>query len=155
MYSLGRANHQSTSFSNLSYILTPRPNTPTPYSKFKVSRGGGRHFSRDIAIDHQMENLGLGASGSEEDSSSEEESEPETNTASPYANVKLGPVEPEMTRAERKAMKKVQAGKGKGKGESGEEGSEEEEEALPTRDSFGPSRKEKYVPARTSRLLRV
>ncbi|KAJ9106997.1 hypothetical protein QFC19_002865 [Naganishia cerealis] len=74
--------------------------------KFKVSRGGGRHFSRDIAVvDQEMENLGLGGSDDDEDDSSEESSDDEGGGAGGRS------AEPEMSRAERKAMKKAQAGK--------------------------------------------
>jgi hypothetical protein len=99
------------------------------YSKFKVSRGGGRHFSRDItAIDHEMETLGL-EDGNAGGSSAKQQ-------------------EPEMTRAERKALKKAQGGKKKGVPavgdlpENSDEESEEEPLELP---KPGPSRRERYV----------
>lgn len=119
-------------------------------SKFKISRGGGRHFSRDIAVvDQEMENLGLG--NSEEDSESEESSEEEEGR---------GADQPEMTRAERKAMKKAQAGKrtttSAGAARALPPQSEEEDESEESEDvdkmlqsgplaRQGPSRKERYA----------
>jgi hypothetical protein len=115
-------------------------------SKFKVSRGGGRHFSRDIStIDHGMESLGL---GEDEDSDEEEESSEEESDDGLGGGSSNQQSAPEMTRAERKALKKAQAGKKGGKAPAvGDipEGSESEsdDEPLPTRESMGPSRREK------------
>jgi hypothetical protein len=117
------------------------------YSKFKVSRGGGRHFSRDItAIDHEMETLGLEDEGSDD---SEEESEEESSDDGLGGNAGGSKQqEPEMTRAERKALKKAQGGKKKGVPavgdlpENSDEESEEEPLELP---KPGPSRRERYV----------
>jgi hypothetical protein len=120
-------------------------------SKFKVSRGGGRHFSRDItAIDHEMETLGLEDEGSDSNNSSEESEEESSDDGlggggGPSAKQQ----EPEMTRAERKALKKAQGGKKKGGvpavgdlPENSDEESEEEPLELP---KPGPSRRERYV----------
>lgn len=118
------------------------------YSKFKVSRGGGRHFSRDItAIDHEMETLGLEDEGSDD---SEEESEEESSDDGLGGNAGGSKQqEPEMSRAERKALKKAQGGKKKGGvpavgdlPENSDEESEEEPLELP---KPGPSRRERYV----------
>jgi hypothetical protein len=117
------------------------------YSKFKVSRGGGRHFSRDItAIDHEMETLGLEDEGSDD---SEEESEEESSDDGLGGNAGGSKQqEPEMSRAERKALKKAQGGKKKGVPavgdlpENSDEESEEEPLELP---KPGPSRRERYV----------
>lgn len=120
-------------------------------SKFKVSRGGGRHFSRDVtAIDHEMETLGLEDEGSDSNNSSEESEEESSDDGlggggGPSAKQQ----EPEMTRAERKALKKAQGGKKKGGvpavgdlPENSDEESEEEPLELP---KPGPSRRERYV----------
>ena len=93
-------------------------------SKFKVSRGGGRHFSRDVTDTRRVLKDGEEES-SEEESSEEESSEEEEEETGPAPalskemaalNLKLGNTEsvagPEddgMTRAERKAAKKAQA----------------------------------------------
>jgi hypothetical protein len=121
------------------------------YSKFKVSRGGGRHFSRDItAIDHEMETLGLEDEGSD-DSNSESDSEESSDDGLGGGNAggsSAKQQEPEMTRAERKALKKAQGGKKKGVPavgdlpENSDEESEEEPLELP---KPGPSRRERYV----------
>lgn len=111
--------------------------------KFKVSRGGGRHFSRDIAVvDHGMESLGLGE-GEEDDEDDDEEEESDDEDA---AEGRSGAPAVEMTRAERKAMKKAQSGKSSGKqevikpiGESDDESSEDEEDA-PARPSTTASK---------------
>lgn len=135
-------------------------------SKFKVSRGGGRHFSRDLDPRRAIQ----GSSEDEEESSEEETSSDEDEgpgsaaaTLAPEMaamNLKLGNTEavhvdePEMSRAERKAMKKAQAAKKVQQEESGsEESSEEEVQAAPARRAPAPakgkaaeqSRKEKYV----------
>lgn len=127
----------------------PHVNSKRPRSKFKVSRGGGRHFSRDItAIDHEMESLGLEDSDSE--SSSGEESSEESSDDGLGGTAKASAAEPEMSRAERKALKKAQGAKKKGPPGVGAlpEGSDEDEsdgEPLPDRNNMGPSRKEKSV----------
>ncbi|ORY27781.1 casein kinase substrate phospho protein PP28-domain-containing protein [Naematelia encephala] len=92
--------------------------------KFKVARGGGRNFSRDLDP-----RKALGAESSEEEDSSEEESSDDDDTTDPSnalatpslapemaaLNLKLGNTvavvdeEPGMSRAERKALKKKEA----------------------------------------------
>lgn len=86
--------------------------------KFKVARGGGRHFSRDLDPRYAEQNRD--ESSSEEESSEEEEDDDEVahKLAPEMAamNLKLGNTveipedgEEEMSRAERKALKKKQA----------------------------------------------
>ncbi len=116
-----------------------------------MSRGGGRHFSRDIApIDHEMENLGLGEDSDEEDSDSEEESSDEAGGSKPRVEA------PELTRAERKAMKKAGGSKpvakksAKPADDDSEESSEEEDDDNDLKQTgplarTGPSRKERSV----------
>jgi hypothetical protein len=123
-------------------------------SKFKVSRGGGRHFSRDIAtVDHEMENLGLGESGDEEEES-EEESSSEEEDGGPAKPSRVKIEEPEMSRAERKAMKKAGGAKVAAKAkqqatseeESGEESaSDDEMRQTGPLARTGPSRKDRWV----------
>jgi hypothetical protein len=95
-------------------------------SKFKnFSRGGGRHFSRDLDPRNAAREIN-GESSSEEEDSDEEESGDEAQGAGPEPtlapemaalNLKLGNTvaldepEVEISRAERKAMKKSQATK--------------------------------------------
>jgi hypothetical protein len=119
-------------------------------SKFKVSRGGGRHFSRDISVvDHGMETLGLEDEGSDsnEESSEEESESSDDGLGGGGGGASSARAEPEMTRAERKALKKAQSGKKKGQPGPGDlPGSSEDEsedEPLPDRNNMGPSRKEK------------
>jgi len=119
--------------------------------KFKVSRGGGRHFSRDIAtVDHEMENLGLGEDSDEEEESEEESSsEEEDGVAAKPSRVKIE--EPEMSRAERKAMKKAGGPKAAVKAkqqasseeESGEESSDDDLRQTGPLARSGPSRKDR------------
>jgi hypothetical protein len=107
-------------------------------SKFKVARGGGRHFSRDLdpRLAEQEE--------SSEEESSEEESSDEDEDSGPVAtlapemaamNLKLGnteavPVDGEqISRAERKAAKKAQAAKKAKKEETDSEEESDEEPA--------------------------
>lgn len=95
-----------------------------------------------------MAGLGLDGEGSE--SESEEESEEESSDDGLGGGGSNKPQEPEMTRAERKALKKAQGGK-KGAAapavgdlpEASED--ESEDEPLPSRANMGPSRKEKSV----------
>ena len=92
-------------------------------SKFKVARGGGRHFSRDLDPRKVIKNE---EESTEEESSEEEDDDDDDETpgrVDPASaglskemaamNVKLGNTEEvvgeEMSRAERKAMKKTQA----------------------------------------------
>lgn len=103
-------------------------------SKFKVARGGGRHFSKDLDP-RKAEPV----SSDEEESSEEETSSDEDDLSGPSAtlapemaamNLKLGnteavPVnEAEISRAERKAAKKAAAAK---KAKKEEESDSEEE----------------------------
>lgn len=112
-------------------------------SKFKVARGGGRHFSRDL--DPRF-NKPVSES-SEEESSEEESSEDETAQQNEQLapemaalNLKLGNTvalddedqEPGMSRAEKKAMKKAQGEKKVTIQEPEDSGSEsDEEEVMP------------------------
>ncbi|KAH8089004.1 hypothetical protein HD553DRAFT_304921 [Filobasidium floriforme] len=122
--------------------------------KFKVSRGGGRHFSRDVtAIDHEMETLGLEDEGSDSNNVSEEsEEESSDDGLGGGSSAKQQQQEPEMSRAERKALKKAQGGKKKGGvpavgdlPENSDEESEEEPLKLPNpKDKkLEPSRRER------------
>lgn len=94
-------------------------------SKFKVARGGGRHFSRDL---EPRFNKPVSESSEEESSEEEEESSEEDETVQNQQlapemaamNLKLGNTvaldddedqEAGMSRAERKAMKKAQGQK--------------------------------------------
>ena len=131
-------------------ISLPAHHNDVARSKFKVSRGGGRHFSRDISVvDHGMETLGLEDEGSDsEEESSEEESESsDDGLGGGGGGAQASRAEPEMTRAERKALKKAQSGKKKGQPGPGDlpgsSDDESEDEPLPDRNNMGPSRKEK------------
>jgi hypothetical protein len=109
-------------------------------SKFKVARGGGRHFSKDLDP-----RLAEQAESSEEESSEEETDSDDDGLSGPAAtlapemaamNLKLGNTEAvptneaEISRAERKAAKKAQAAKkAKEEEESGSEESSDEEPA--------------------------
>lgn len=128
--------------------------------KFKVARGGGRHFSRDLDPRFQQP-----VESSSEEESSEEESSEEDEVDAKLApsmaavNLKLGntvaadePDEENMTRAERKALKKKQAEEAAQKKAqklaAGEEDSEEEDsddELLNPWKNRGPSRRERWV----------
>ncbi|KAK8846811.1 hypothetical protein IAR55_005899 [Kwoniella newhampshirensis] len=91
--------------------------------KFKVARGGGRHFSRDL--DPRRAEPSESESSSEEETSSEEEDDgPSAADIAKLApemaamNIKLGnteaieiPEEEEMSRAEKRALKKAQGAK--------------------------------------------
>ncbi|KAL7418751.1 hypothetical protein Q5752_006434 [Cryptotrichosporon argae] len=107
--------------------------------KFKVARGGGRHFSRDV--DPRFRNAA--GSGSEEESSEDESQEEEEDGPAAEAklapemaalNLKLGNTveivddEPEISRAERKALKKAQAGKKAVAKDDSDEGSDDDDE---------------------------
>jgi hypothetical protein len=132
---------------NLAKILWTR--TDPRCSKFKnFSRGGGRHFSRDLDPRNAARQINGESSSEEEDSDEEEESEDEAQgpasepTLAPEMaalNLKLGNTvaldepEVEMSRAERKAMKKSQATKKvqiQEPTESDSEGSEEVDDLL-------------------------
>lgn len=123
--------------------------TDSHCSKFKnFSRGGGRHFSRDLDPRNAARQVNGESSSEEEDSDEEEESEDEAQgpasepTLAPEMaalNLKLGNTvaldepEVEMSRAERKAMKKAQATKKvqiQEPAESDSEGSEEVDDLL-------------------------
>jgi hypothetical protein len=103
-----------------------------------VTRGGGRQFSRDLDPRYSQQNN----ESSEEESSEEEEEEEEvaTKLAPEMAalNLKLGNTvaidendEDNMTRAERKALKKKQADEAaKNKAVAEEDESESEDETL-------------------------
>lgn len=119
-------------------------------SKFKVSRGGGRHFSRDL--DTRAALKGQVGNESDEEESEEESEEEESSDDDGRAggadetaklapemaamNLKLGNTvevggadgEEEMSRAERKALKKAQAGKKVAIKEPDSEDEEEEDE---------------------------
>ncbi|KAG8689269.1 hypothetical protein FRC11_003477 [Ceratobasidium sp. 423] len=94
--------------------------------KFKQKRGGGRSFSRDMVLDSdgiasgtdrrasrrkRQEEEGEDDDEEEEEKEEEEEEEEEEEDSGPSE-----PTQPEMTRAERKALKKQQGSKQKGKG---------------------------------------
>ena len=126
------------------------------YSKFKVARGGGRHFSRDVDPRNAIPNEDESEEESSEEESSEEEDVVEAKLAPAMAtvNLKLGNTEEvgvgeeELSRAERKALKKAEAS-GKKKVQIKEpESSDEEEPAKPAPKPVKkaePTRREKYV----------
>jgi hypothetical protein len=104
-------------------------------SKFKVARGGGRHFSRDL--DPRVAERNALGETSEEESSEEEESddEPSSNPNATLApemaamNLKLGNTEAvdlEPSRAEKKAKAKAKAKNAEKKVESESESDSEE-----------------------------
>ena len=100
-----------------------------------------------------METLGLEDQGSDSeeegsDASSEEESSDDGLGGGGGSGAGNKREEPELTRAERKALKKAQGNKKKGPPGAGAlpEGSDEDEsegEPLPDRNNMGPSRKDK------------
>jgi hypothetical protein len=117
-------------------------------SKFKISRGGGRHFSRDLDTRAALKGEINGDESSEEEESEEEDesSEDDAPTAAEEnaqlapemaaMNLKLGNTvdvgggadgDDGMSRAERKAAKKAQSGK-KVQIQEPESGSEEEQD---------------------------
>lgn len=126
-----------------------------PDSKFKVARGGGRHFSRDLDPRRAAQE----EESSEEESSEEESSDEDDVPAGPTAtlapemaalNLKLGNTEavhvdePQMSRADRKAMKKAQAAKQSRKQQDSSSGSEE---SSSEDDAPAPQRKAAPAPA--------
>ncbi|QRV95766.1 casein kinase substrate phosphoprotein PP28 protein [Ceratobasidium sp. AG-Ba] len=95
--------------------------------KFKQKRGGGRSFSRDMVLDSDGVASGTDRranrrkkqqEGEEEDDSEEEEEEEEEEDDEEEGEEEEGGSEakPEMSRAERKALKKKQGGKQKAGG---------------------------------------
>lgn len=113
--------------------------------KFKPTRGGGRHFSRDL--DDRMRPDTVESSSEEESSEEEEDDEVEHKLAPEMAalNLKLGNTVAvdedgeELSRAERKALKKKAAAKAEA-----EEAEAEDDIPSPvqTRDAE-PSRRER------------
>ncbi|KAG8723187.1 hypothetical protein FRC12_019723 [Ceratobasidium sp. 428] len=107
--------------------------------KFKQKRGGGRSFSRDMVLDSDGVASGTDRrasrrkkqQGEEEDEEEEEEEEEEDEEEEEEEEEEEGEpassAQPELSRAERKALKKKQGAKQKGgigtikEGESGEE----------------------------------
>lgn len=132
--------------------------TTDPRSKFKPSRGGGRHFSRDVTMKAYGRNPEASESESEEEEDESEEEEEEQVALTPAMaalNLKLGnteevaqPEEEEMSRADRKALKKKQAEEAaKKKGTAGpKDGSEESEDEL-----LNPFKAKKVEPSRKER----
>lgn len=167
--------HGHTSL-HLQYGLRPSSSSPTPpflsspticphrltSRKFKVARGGGRHFSRDL--DPRRAQPDVVESSSEEESSEEEEDdEVEVKLAPEMAalNLKLGNTvavdeeeEEEMSRAERKALRKKQADEAAKKKAAEpvkpvQEESEEEEESED--ELLNPFQAKKAEPSRRER----
>lgn len=127
--------------------------TTNSCSKFKISRGGGRHFSRDLDTRAALKGEINGDESSEEEESEEEDesSEDDAPTAAEEnaqlapemaaMNLKLGNTvdvgggadgDDGMSRAERKAAKKAQSGK-KVQIQEPESGSEEEDQGVAKR----------------------
>ncbi|CAE6459163.1 unnamed protein product [Rhizoctonia solani] len=115
--------------------------------KFKQKRGGGRSFSRDMVLDSDGVASGTDPRAnrrkkleqeSDEDDDDESGEEEEDEDDEEEESDGAGPSElaqPEMTRAERKALKKQQGTKQKGKGigtikEGSEEGSEDDSDLI-------------------------
>ncbi|CAE7231373.1 unnamed protein product [Rhizoctonia solani] len=98
--------------------------------KFKQKRGGGRSFSRDMVLDSDGVASGTDRRASrrkkqEEEGDDDEEDEEEEEEEEEGPNE----AQPELSRAERKALKKQQGAKGKGKGIGTiKEGSEDSED---------------------------
>ncbi|CAE6344612.1 unnamed protein product [Rhizoctonia solani] len=95
--------------------------------KFKQKRGGGRSFSRDMVVDGDGVASGTDRRANrrkkqeeegDDDENEEEEEEEEEDEDEEEEDDDAGPSEsqPELSRAERKALKKQQGSKGKGKG---------------------------------------
>ena len=134
-------------------------------SKFKVSRGGGRHFSRDLDPRDILKGNVRGSDDESEEESEEEESSEDEGPSQPQEqvklskemaamNLKLGNTEeieedPEenMSRAERKALKKAQAeakakkNVGKAKKDDSDEESESEDDIQPLKAAEKPKAK--------------
>jgi len=149
-------------------LLSHHPFSPTlprrhsPHRKFKVTRGGGRQFSRDLDPRFRANNPEPESSSEEESSEEEEEEEPVAKLAPEMAalNLKLGNTvsveeqeedEDNMSRAERKALKKKQADeaakkKAAAKPKPESESEEEEEDEL-----LNPFAKKKAEPTRRER----
>ncbi|KAK1926513.1 casein kinase substrate phosphoprotein PP28-domain-containing protein [Papiliotrema laurentii] len=133
--------------------------------KFKVSRGGGRHFSRDLDPRDILKGNVRGSDDESEEESEEEESSEDEGPSQPQEqvklskemaamNLKLGNTEeieedPEenMSRAERKALKKAQAeakakkNVGKAKKDDSDEESESEDDIQPLKAAEKPKAK--------------
>ncbi|KAF8968811.1 casein kinase substrate phosphoprotein PP28-domain-containing protein [Flammula alnicola] len=96
--------------------------------KFKQKRGGGRSFSKDMAFDNGDRKVHRGGEGIEEEDSDEEsgeeESEEEESEEESGEETKAGP---ELTRTERREMKKKQ---GDAKLKKGEEEEEEDPDLI-------------------------
>lgn len=131
----------------VTYPLQSQSSTLTPVSKFKVSRGGGRHFSRDldprIAERNRLNNPQDASSEEDEDIESDEDDDIHSRSdPAPAAlptemkglNLKLGNTEPvqeeEMSRTDRKARKNSQAKKEAAEEDSEDEGDEDDDELL-------------------------
>lgn len=124
-----------------------------------MARGGGRHFSRDLDPRFSQPVESSSSEEESEDESSDGEDEVDAKLAPSMAAVNLklgntvaadGPDEDNMTRAERKALKKKQADEAAqrkaAKLAAGEESSSEEDsddELLNPWKNRGPSRREK------------
>ncbi|CCO28737.1 28 kDa heat-and acid-stable phosphoprotein OS=Homo sapiens GN=PDAP1 PE=1 SV=1 [Rhizoctonia solani AG-1 IB] len=115
--------------------------------KFKQKRGGGRSFSRDMVLDsdgvasgtdpraNRRKKLEQESDEDDEDESGEEEEEDDDEEEESDGAGPSELAQPEMTRAERKALKKQQGTKQKGKGigtikEGSEEGSEDDSDLI-------------------------
>lgn len=121
-----------------------------------MTRGGGRHFSRDLDPRYSAEQNNNESSSEEEESSDEEDEEDVTAKLAPEMaalNLKLGNTvaidednDGEMSRAERKALKKKQGEEAAKKKAAAAPVEEESEDELP--DPYArrePSRRERYV----------
>ncbi|KAJ7146137.1 casein kinase substrate phosphoprotein PP28-domain-containing protein [Mycena epipterygia] len=98
--------------------------------KFKQKRGGGRNFSKNLVLDENGTAVstdkprvrrGMGdEEGSDEESEEEEEEEEESEEEEPAAGGSAEP-QPELSRAERKELKKKQAAAKQGQGSDEDE----------------------------------
>lgn len=140
--------------------LTRTRSTHADIRKFKVARGGGRHFSRDL--DPRRAQPDVVESSSEEESSEEDEDEEVDVKLAPEMaalNLKLGNTvavdeeeEEEMSRAERKALKKKQADEAaKKKPVVKEVVKEESEESSGEDELLNPFQAKKAEPTRRER----
>lgn len=130
--------------------------------KFKVTRGGGRQFSRDLDPRFRANNPVDESSSEEESSEEEEDDEVEVKLAPEMAalNLKLGNTvsvdeqgddEDNMSRADRKALKKKQADEAAKKKAAAKPAVQEESESEDEDDLLNPFNKKKAEPTRRER----
>ncbi|KAJ3535103.1 hypothetical protein NMY22_g6636 [Coprinellus aureogranulatus] len=102
--------------------------------KFKQKRGGGRNFSKHLDVNEDASNFGNHRSRNRDDDDSEEDSEEESEEEEEDDEEESGDEaggadQPELTRAERKALKKKQAEE-KLKKKQEEEGDDEDADLI-------------------------